>query len=133
MALPTNLTGIQINCRSLNNKLGELKLMLYSRKPSFMALSETWITKAKFQPKFHNYNCEWKNREVVNVERGGGLGLVIRRGIQYEVMDIVPYNNGSLEFQAIKIYMHNNTKLAILHVYNPNKFVHINEIINNLH
>ena len=38
------LETIQLNCKSLNTKLGEVKLLIYANKPDIVALSETWIT-----------------------------------------------------------------------------------------
>ena len=45
-----SLTGIQINCRSINNKLGNLKILIHTQNPDYVALSETWIT--HHSPKF---------------------------------------------------------------------------------
>ena len=68
------LSLVQLNCRSVN-KLGVIKLLLYTLKPDILALSETWITNC--EPRFYNYTCEWKH----GGGRGGGLGFVIKRGI----------------------------------------------------
>lgn len=118
----TKLSGIQLNCRSVNNKLGEIKLLLYSEKPEFLALSETWIT--KYEPKFLNYSTEWKHR----VGRGGGLGFVIKRGIQYSNIDLVQFPGGVLEQQAIKIYL-NKGSIIIMNIYNPNLNVTLLEMM----
>ena len=67
-----DLTGIQINCRSVNNKLGNLKLLIYTHKPDFVAFSETWIT--HHSPQFYNYNAIWKNRLG---GLWGGLGFLL--------------------------------------------------------
>ena len=54
------LTGIQLNCQSLNSKLTDIKLMVTEQKPDFAALTETWLT--KHPPKFTGYTAINKNR-----------------------------------------------------------------------
>ena len=61
------LSMFLINCHSINNKLGEIKLMLYTRKPDIFCFTETWIS--RFEPKFIDYVAIWKHR----VEPGGGI------------------------------------------------------------
>lgn len=116
------LIGIQLNCHSLTNKLSEIKLMLYTKKPEFMALSETWI--ANHVPKFVGYSTEWKHRAGI----GGGLGFVIKRGLQYKNINLIPFNNGYLEYQTIQIYINKNTNIVIMNLYNPSKNITIEEI-----
>ena len=56
-----------LNCHSINNKLGEIKLMLYTRKPDIFCFTETWMS--RFEPKFIDYVAIWKHRGGP----GGGL------------------------------------------------------------
>ena len=117
MASQNNNTGlsiVQLNCRSLNNKLGEIKLLLYTLKPDILALSETWVTNC--EPRFYNYTCEWRHRGG----RGGGLGFVMRRGVQYRKINLLPFDNGVLECQAIEVILEDRSKLSVLNLYNPN-------------
>ena len=44
-----------LNCCSITNKLGEIKLMLYTRMPDIFSFTETWIS--RFEPKFNDYLC----------------------------------------------------------------------------
>ena len=87
----------QLNSRSVNSKLGELKLMAYTKKPHVIAFSETWLNKCV--PKFIGYNCEWKNRH----DFGGGVGFLIKKEVLYQYLNIVPFPQGYLEFQGIKL------------------------------
>ena len=64
-----------LNCNSLNNKLGELKNLLDEREPDVVCFCE------RFVPKFKNYMAEWKHRGTA----GGGLGILIRNGLQYRL------------------------------------------------
>ena len=121
--IESKLEIIQINSRSINNKLGALKLMLYSNKPDIMAVCETWI---KYHaPKFIGYSAEWKNRPCGN---GGGLGLILKRGIQYQLLDILPFTTGVLEYQIIRIFLEDKSTVDVMNLYNPNKNVTVQEM-----
>lgn len=120
-----NIECIQLNCRSVNNKLGEIKLMLYSKKPTILAICETWITDAKYEPRFLNYVCEWKHRIG---HTGGGLGLIIKTGVQYRPLTLVPFVGGVMECQAVTLYQERDSVVAVLNIYNPNKNVTVNEL-----
>lgn len=121
--LYNDLRIIQLNCHSIANKTSEIKLKLYTRKPHIMALSETWIT--NLEPRFIDYKAIWKHRQGV----GGGLGLLLRRGIQYQILHLNHYNNGKLEYQAINIFMKDTYQLSILSIYNPNENITPAEIM----
>ena len=119
----SKLEIIEINSRSINNKLGTLKLMLYTNKPDLMAVCETWI---KFHaPKFVGYSAEWKNRPSGN---GGGLGLILKRGLQYQRLDVLPFVGGVLEFQIIRLFLEDRSTVDVMNLYNPNKNVTVQEL-----
>ena len=120
------IIGFQINCRSLNTNLGELKVLIYSNQPEFVLISETWINKnSKYLPKFLNYKAIWKHRET---GMGGGLCILIKDGVQYQTLDLVGYANGILEFQGIRIFKKNSGFFDLFHIYNPNKNLTIQEL-----
>lgn len=110
-----SLMLVQFNCRSLNAKLGEVKLFLYTQKPDIMCLSETWIR--RHEPRFIGYSTVWRHRLTPTV--GGGLGFLIRRGVQYLELRLVPFTGGHLEVQAIQLFASGGS-LSVLSVYNPN-------------
>ena len=118
-----DLKCIMLNCRSINNKLADVKLLVYTENPDLVAFSETWIK--KYTPNFYDYNALWKNRPDI---MGGGLGFLIKKGVQFTELTLLPYNNGVLEVLAIKLYEKNNRCTTILNLYNPNKNITINEI-----
>ena len=92
--------------------------MMYHNKPDFVAFSETWIKHKA--PSFYNYEHIWNHR----VGRpGGGLGFIVKRGIQFQELVLRPYANGVLETQAIKIFITRTSHINILSIYNPNKNV----------
>ena len=123
--LHSQLTGIQLNCQSLNTKLSSIKILVYKEKPDFIAFSETWLGGAKNTPKFVNYNPLWRHRDG---GMGGGLGLLFRRGIQFQNIPLNYYPNGVLEAQAGRIFDKNNRPISILNIYNPNKNLTTSEI-----
>ena len=118
-SINNKLSGIQLNCRSLNNKLVPIKLLIYNSKPDIVAFSETWINhNSKYVPYFVNYNSEWEHRTT---GLGGGLGLLIRDNIQYKTLALNKYRSGVLEVQAIEVYLNRNDVISVLNIYNPNK------------
>ena len=92
-------------------------MLLYTQKPDILCLSETWIT--KHEPKFIDYSAEWKHRDRM----GGGLGFIIRGGVQYNIKNLTPYPSGFLEFQCVELFLRDGNRLDILHIYNPNENV----------
>ena len=73
----SGVKGIQINARSINTGLGQLKLLIYTEKPDFVAICETWLRdKSRNIPKFINYNSLWKHRPNTSTV-GGGLGILL--------------------------------------------------------
>ena len=122
-----NLKGIQINCRSVNTGLGYLKIMIYCEKPDFVAMCETWLNETtKAVPSFYDYVAVWKHRP--NGTTGGGLGFLLRNGIQYTTRTLAEFRNGVLETQCIRIHMGNNCCIDILNLYNPNRNLSYGEI-----
>ena len=117
-----NLSIMQLNCRSIGCKLGAIKLLIYTRKPNIVAFCETWLD--KYLPQFVDYSCEWKNRSSF----AGGLGFLIKKGIQYQNVQLVPYPNRYLEFQTIKLRWKSGKVSYIMNVYNPGRPVSVNEI-----
>ena len=111
-----------LNCRSINNKLGNINLMIYSNKPHIVVFSKTWIK--RYEPKFIDYVPIWQHRPSTG---GGGLGILVRRNLHYQRIVLSHYPGGSLEVQAISLVMSNNRKLGILNIYNPNKAISTNE------
>ena len=119
-----NLDIVQLNCKSIRSKLGEIKILVYTSKPDIIALSETWITDHKYTPRFLNYSAEWKHRG----RAGGGVGFLIRGGIQYQTVQLHPYKEGYLEYQGIMVMIKEGSDLIILNIYNANKPVTTNEL-----
>jgi exonuclease III len=106
---------VQLNCRSLYNKLSEIKVYIYANKPHIVCFSETWLVGDKL-PNFINYTCKWKNR---GNGRGGGLGILVRADIPIIPCSITEYVD-DVEVQRVCIGT-SRYHLDILNIYNPNR------------
>ena len=75
-------------------------------------------------PKFFNYSAIFKNR----VGFAGGIGFLIKQGVQYQSVNLVPYQSGYLKVQAIKVITTNQQKTNILNMYNQGKAATVMEL-----
>lgn len=110
-----------VNCRSISNKLGEIKTLIYQNKPHVFCFNETWLN--RFVPKINNYVSVWENR----VGPGGGLGISVSSEVAHKMLQLNLYPGGFLEVQAVGVILENGHQLNILNIYNPNKSVTVNE------
>jgi len=111
----------QFNCNGLSKKLTEIKMFLYTRKPDVFCLCETWV-KIR-EPKFIGYRAVWKNR--VGAPKGG-LVILIREDISFNVKTLTDFDGGNLECQCIQISTPSGY-VDIFNAYNPNKNIIIEE------
>ena len=116
-----HLSVLALNCRGLSSKLGEFKLMLYTKKPEIVCLCETWLSKK--EPKFIDYSAIWNHRDNF----AGGLGCLVRKGVQAQKYRVTPYANGKLEYQAVKIIIENRDPVIVFNLYNANKNITVQE------
>lgn len=115
---------ISLNCNSLYARLAEVKLLLYSLKPTMVCLTETWVREA-YLPSFLGYNALWCNRDG----RGGGLCFLIRSSACYRALPLVHFAAGFLEVQAVEVRMSNGNCISVLNVYNPSASVTVEEFV----
>ena len=95
-----------------------MKNLVDNEKEELVCLTETWLT--KHEPKFKNYKCEWKHRLDCS---GGGLVILIKKNLQYKIINLIPFHNGVLEDQAMDLHLEDSTKLSVFNYYIPNKDV----------
>ena len=69
-----NIEIFSWNCRSLYNKLSELKIQIHREEPDIVCLQEIWLKK-DYLPSFINYKSI--HNSGVN-SRGGGTALLVR-------------------------------------------------------
>ena len=116
-----NLKLFLLNCNSINPKLGEIKELMKEEIPDVFCFTETWLS--SYIPKFHNYSAEWVNRD----SHGGGVGIVVKKTLEYRTRPLTKYHRGHLEVIAIDMYINNDT-ISLLNVYNPNQNITIDEL-----
>ena len=121
-----NLNVYILNCKSIRNKLGEIKLMLYRKKPEVLCVTETWITNKRYEPKFINYVDTWEHRLADNA--GGGLGIIIRQDVVYQNVVLQKYQNGGFEIQAVKVFREDGRDIIIANVYNAGQNIKESEL-----
>ena len=69
-----------------------MKNLIDNEKAELVCLTETWLT--KHQPKYKNYECEWKHRPA---HSGEGLGILIKNNLQYKIINLIPFHNGVID------------------------------------
>lgn len=116
MSAAKDLTVLQFNCHSLVNKLPHFKIKLYTLKPHIVCLCETWLSPSS-QLRFINYSVVYKHR--AGAHPGGGLAILIRNDVSHQHLDLRPYNNGFLEWLAVRVSLNSGHSLDILNIYNP--------------
>ena len=121
--MDTQLNILFLNCKSLNCKLGEIKLLLYVQKPALFCFTETWM-KEKYEPRFIGYRSIWKNRE----DGYGGVGILVKIEHSYKEINLVRYDGGVLEVLAIDLVLQTGEVISILNCYNPNDRVTVSEM-----
>ena len=114
---------LSLNCKSLNCKLSEVKLLLYSVKPSIFCFCETWLSRGS-EPKFIGYSALWKHR----VDGYGGLGMLIHTQHSFRERHLNEFYGGVMEVQAVDIIMESGEGISVLNCYNPGYRVSIEEM-----
>ena len=51
----------------------------------------------------------------------GGLGIILKKGLQHDNFQLTPFQNGKLELQAVEIILKNNDNVIVVNIYNPNE------------
>jgi len=112
---------IQLNCNGLSNKLAEIKMYIYRKKPEIFCLCETFIKKN--EPKFIGYQSFWQHRDG----HRGGIGTFVRRDVTAKSKTLKPYKDPQLELQCTEIFSKPHW-IDILNIYNPNNRVTSSEL-----
>ena len=116
-----NLKVYQLNCNSLSNKLGEIKLYIYKNKPEIVCLCETMIKTR--EPQFVGYDTFWKHR----VGDKGGLAILCRKDLTVREIIFNSSPNGNLELQIIEVASPMGN-IRIANIYNPHKNITLVEL-----
>nr|CAD2180569.1 unnamed protein product [Meloidogyne enterolobii]CAD2180571.1 unnamed protein product [Meloidogyne enterolobii] len=124
----TLLNCYYFNCRSIVNKLCELRDFISVENPDILMLSETWIKdttltadELSINSKYHVYLC---NRSDPKNKKGGGVTILIKSNIPSK--KVLSTKNNSFEVIIIEILK--PQKVRLFCVYLPPK---LNKKINN--
>lgn len=97
---PRSLGVIFWNARSLYKNLSEFKNFLCDENPHIVGVCETWL-KGKYNPKFSEYNLVRKDRATGR--SGGGVAFLIKKGLNFGLLDLEEYHDGSLEVLGVRV------------------------------
>lgn len=112
MSNKKSLRILQWNCRSITRKYD---LHNHAKDFDIIILIETWL---KPEHTYHLYGFETVRFDRLD-EKGGGLGIFVRKNIEIDVYDLnLKLTKKSLEMGAITIEV-NNKKMIIVAVYRP--------------
>ena len=121
------ISVIQLNCSGLYGKLTEIKILVYSRKPDIVCLSETWMSENSQLPYFIGYDIRHLSRNAGNRARGG-LMILVRKDIKFKDLQINRFNNGKLEIHGI-VLSSVLGDISVLNIYNPNEAISTGEFL----
>ena len=107
---------MQWNARSIQSRTGDLDVVLRTIQPHVIAIQETWLKDNMSTPSFTNYITHRKDRDTG--ANGGGVLMLIRNNVNYIHKDIIAFQGGQIEVQAITIKS-NKQNIDILNMYNP--------------
>lgn len=111
-------TLMHINCRSILNKINEIKFISEILKINLFAVTESWLQddSAKLIS-MDGFTFEHKARN--NSKKGGGVGFLIENSIRYEVIEITTPEYNTFEYLAIKVLIDNAKNISLICVYRP--------------
>lgn len=109
---------MHINCRSLYNKINELKLLTKKFKANIIALTETWLEAELANIiSIPEYTLVHKARNKAT--RGGGVGFMIKNDLNFEEIEIHSPEITTFEYIAIKIQPSKHKNIILLCIYRP--------------
>jgi exonuclease III len=120
-----------LNIRSLNKNIDKFLVHINTLKHKFniIILTEIWITNIQIiTNKFENYNI---HINTPNEKKAGGVAILIKKDIPYNLINELQACNNSIETIAIKTNINNKTHVIIGIYKHPNTNSNIiNEYIN---
>ena len=108
-----DLRVIQINTRGIKSKLDELDTLISDLKnPDIIIISETWLKKGEENfIKIKGYKFEGMPREH---KKGGGVGILIKKGLIYREMTSLNKNNVDPTFEHFYLELKGDRNNIIL-------------------
>lgn len=120
---------IHINCNSLVPHVSEIKSLVKSFSPHFIAVSESWCTDRVLDSTIdiEHYVVIRNDRGLINLDSnrdtmGGGIALYLHESLSFSTKSTIrsKVNNvGEIEYLIQKIFTSAKMSLAIAVVYRP--------------
>ena len=120
---------VHLNVRSIlsKGKFDSLKIQILESQAHFITISETWLVN-KYDSKlieipgynFIRLDRSWKDKGN-NIKKGGGLGIYIKNGLDYNDSIFIKNNISSvdIEMQWVEIKIKNMRRIVLINVYRP--------------
>jgi len=117
-----NLTCLYYNCRSVRNKINELDIQIVDYNPDLVLLTETWLEENDAHlnqlNSSRNFHILIDNRDIKFKCKGGGVAMLIRKGISYKQLSIK--NIVGIEIIAVDLSIHPiKASIRLILVYRP--------------
>ncbi|XP_015435693.1 PREDICTED: uncharacterized protein LOC107191219 [Dufourea novaeangliae] len=131
-SVPTNnhirIAAINVNSIIANYRRLELLQFLETYKHDFVFLSETKLN-ANHKMSFTDNNLIRTDR--ANAIQGGGTAILVKKGIEYEIVNFpASINNEILEYTIIRVCTNSNNNIFLISAYttNDNRILFITEL-----
>jgi hypothetical protein len=111
---------LHVNCRSLQNKVSEIDVLLSMVQPTIVALTETWLD-IDTASTIHMPGYKFVYRCRANGEGGGGVGFLIKNDTDFQLMDaewVLP-KSGTYESLFVKIKQKLGKSQIVGVIYRP--------------
>src|SRR6266516_3281694 len=110
---------LYFNARSIKTKLEEFKLMVEEKKPSIIAIVESWLTEdiLDCEIKLKNFDMIRMDRSSEKKERGGGVLIYVNQCMNYTKIEAETINN--LEYIWIRVHSRGCDAVHIGVFYRP--------------
>jgi len=117
-----NFACLYQNCRSIRNKINELDIQILDLNPDLVLLSETWLedhnTHLNQLNSSRNFHILIANRDHKFKSKGGGVAMLIRKGISYKQLalkNIIGIDIIAIEFSVTSV----KDCIRLILVYRP--------------
>lgn len=114
MASLSSLKVVNWNCRSIRNKVAEFFHFLDTHEIDIAAITETWL-QLKNSVYHENYTIMRADRNSSDATRGGGVAILVRKGISYTKLEL---STRAIECVGVTVQA-NPAPVSIIAVYYP--------------
>ena len=109
---------LQFNAEGISSKMPELCKLLQDRRVDVACVQETHASEGR-DPRVAGYSCVWRHRSSGRrsggATRGGGVAILIREGLRYEVLQTRPCASDDIttEWAGVRVFPFDKAKEAL--------------------